>query len=333
MNDWVDKKMLTTVVGSYPVVIGEPKSLGDKIKASLGSYDPYQSALRQAVTDQVNAGVDLISDGQVREGMLEIYAREIPGMSLDGNKPVIQGKITPAPYSIGASDIKSAINIAKKINPDFGKKQDLLGGDKFNEDFKGVKGIITGPTTLALSSLVERFYDKDNKEAIVMDLAWALKKEAEFLQNAGAANIQIDEPYLSTGIADLKTAKKAVGIIAENLKVPVAVHVCGGVSDIWDDLLRLEVDIIDCEFAGQPKNLEILEYASLKGKKLGLGCFDNKTNEIESKEQVAEILKKGIDNLGKENIIADPDCGLRLRTQGAAFSKLKVMVETVKWLS
>jgi Methionine synthase II (cobalamin-independent) len=66
---------------------------------------------------------------------------------------------------------------------------------------------------------------------------------------------------------------------------------------------------------------------------LGLGCVNNKIDEIESKEQVAEVIKKGIENLGKENIIADPDCGMRLRTREAAYLKLKVMVETVKWLS
>lgn len=325
--------MLTTVVGSYPVVMGKPESFIEKIKSTLGSYDPYQRALDVAVTDQVNAGVDLISDGQVREGMLQIFASHIPGMSVDDNKPVIEGKINPAPYSIGTSDIKSALNTAKKINPDFGKNLDLFHGKNFNEGFKGIKGIITGPTTLALSSLTERFYSKDKREEIVVDLAWALKKEAGFLQDAGAATIQIDEPYLSTGIADLKTARKAVDIITQNLSIPVTMHVCGELVDIWDELLRFKVDILDGEFAGQPKNLQILEDTSLRGKKLGLGCVNNKTDEIESKEQVAEVIKKGIENLGKENIIADPDCGMRLRSRDAAYLKLKVMVETVKWLS
>jgi 5-methyltetrahydropteroyltriglutamate--homocysteine methyltransferase len=325
--------MLTTVVGSYPVVLGEPNTFTEKLKAFLGSYDPYQYALEQAVTDQVNAGVDIISDGQVREGMLQIFASHIPGMSVDENKPVICGKINPAPYSIGASDIKSALNTAKKINPDFGNNLDLFEGGKFNENFKGIKGIITGPTTLALSSLIEGFYSKDKKEEIIVDLAWALKREAQYLQDAGAATIQIDEPYLSTGIADLKTAKKALDIITQNLSIPVTMHVCGELVDIWDELLKFKVDIVDGEFAGQPKNIQILEDTSLKGKKLGLGCVNNKIDEIESKEQVAEVIKKGIENLGKENIIADPDCGMRLRTREAAYLKLKVMVETVKWLS
>lgn len=326
--------MLTTVVGSYPALAQKPSSLTGKITASLGSYDPFKSAIELAVEDQIRAGVDLISDGQVRGNMLEIFAGSIPGMSLEDKKPLITGKITPAPYSISASDIKLALKITKKISPNFRtSSKKLLDNKEFQHDFKGVKGIITGPSTLALSSLIEGFYQKDGKEEAIVDLAWALKKEAEYLQNAGAALIQIDEPYLSTGIADLKIAQKAVEIISRNLSIPVAMHVCGSVVEIWEELLKFDIDILDCEFAGQPQNLQVLENTNLRGKKIGLGCIDSKTDEIESKEHIIEIIKKGINTIGEENIIADPDCGMRLRSRDAAFSKLKLMVEVVKWLS
>ncbi|MCE5214078.1 MAG: methionine synthase [Methanobacterium sp.] len=325
--------MLTTVVGSYPAKIQKPESIKEKFKASLGSYDPFRPALEQAVEDQVNAGIDLISDGQIRGNMLEIFAESIPGMYVEDHKPFINGKITPLSYSICASDIKNTLNTAKKISSEFKTDLDLFDGDNFQENFKGIKGIITGPTTLTLSSMIEGFYNKDKKEEVVMDLAWVLKKESEYLENAGAAVIQIDEPFLSTGMADLKVARKAVEIISRNLKVPLAMHVCGNLNEIWEELLKFKVDILDCEFAGQPKNLQILENTNLRGKKIGLGCVDNKTNKVESKEQVAEILNKGIECIGKDNIIADPDCGMRMRSREAAFSKLKVMVETVKWLS
>ena len=134
----------------------------------------------------------------------------------------------------------------------------LIGND-FNKNFKGVKGIITGPTTLVLSSRVEGFYNRDKKEKIIMDMAIALKKEAYELQEAGAAIIQIDEPYLSTGIADLKTAKTAIKIITDNLNIPVSMHVCGDIGDILKDILKFSVQIIDCEFAGIPNNIQALE--------------------------------------------------------------------------
>jgi len=325
--------MLTTVVGSYPAKMQKPESIKEKLRATLGSYDSFQPAMEQAVKDQVNAGIDLISDGQVRGNMLEIFAGSIPGMYVEDNKPFINGKITPLSHSICANDIKRALATAKKISSKFKTDLTLFDGDVFQENFKGIKGIITGPTTLTLSSMIEGFYDKDKKEEVVIDLAWVLKKEAEYLDNAGVAVIQIDEPFLSTGMADLKVARKAVEIISKNLTVPLAMHVCGDLNEIWGELLRFKVDILDGEFAGQSKNLQILENTNLRGKKIGLGCVDNKNDIVERKEQVAEILNKGIESVGKDNIIADPDCGMRMRTREAAFSKLKVMVETVKWLS
>jgi 5-methyltetrahydropteroyltriglutamate--homocysteine methyltransferase len=253
--------------------------------------------------------------------MLEVFAKEIPGMITTDGKPIIIGKIQPAPYSIGASDIKVALKTAKKLSSDFKNDLQILYRNKFQDNFKGIKAIITGPTTLALSSRIEGFYNKDEKDKAIIDIAGALKKEAEYLQNAGAAVIQIDEPFLSTGIADLKTANKAIGIIVSDLLQPTSIHVCGPISEVLDDLLRFKVSIIDCEFADQNKNLEALENINLKG------------NTVETKEQVASIIEKGMELVGKENLIADPDCGMRLRSREAAYSKLKVMVETVKWLS
>ena len=325
--------MLTTVVGSYPPIHRPPSSWGEKISSLLGSYDPLRPALELAVQDQIKAGVDLISDGQVREDMLGIFAKAIPGMAVENKTPKILGKIKPAPYSIGASDLNLALKTVKNISLEFKSELQILEDGKFQDSFKGVKGIITGPTTLALSSRIEGFYDKDKKEDAIIDLAWALKKEVETLQDTGAAVIQIDEPFLSTGVPDMKTAKKAVEIITKDLSRPVSMHVCGPVVEILDELLRFEVDIIDCEFAGQPMNLEALNNINLRGKKIGLGCIDTKTNEVESRDQVDQIINQGIDMVGGENLIADPDCGMRMRSRDAAFSKLKVMVEAVKWLS
>ncbi len=325
--------MLTTVVGSYPAFSSQPSSIWEKISSYLGNYDSYQSALKLAVEDQVKAGVDLISDGQVRGNMLEVFARELPGMMVRDGVPLIMGKIKPAPYSIGASDLNMALKIAKKLSSDFKNNSQIITGDKFRDNFKGIKGIITGPTTLALSSKIEGFYNKNERDKAIIDLAWALKKEAEHLQNAGASVIQIDEPFLSTGIADIKTAKKAVEIIISDLTQPTSMHVCGSISEILDEILRFKVNIIDFEFAGQKQNLEALENIDLNKKKIGLGCIDTKTDAVESKEQVADIIKKGINLVGEENLLADPDCGLRLRSREAAYSKLKVMVEVVKWLS
>jgi len=324
--------MLTTVVGSYPSLPKDPQSIGNKISSFLGSYDPFIPALKLAVEDQVNAGVDIISDGQVRGDMIEVFANNIPGMAVEGNTPKILGKIRPAHYSSGPSDLKLALKIAQNISEKFTSESELFTGYRFNNKFKGLKGIITGPTTLVLSSRIEGYYENDNKKIIIKDMAIALKKEAINLQKAGAAVIQIDEPFLSTGVADLKIARNALKIITDKIRVPVSMHVCGDVGDIFKDLLKFPVGIIDCEFAGIPSNIHSLELNYDGSKKIGFGCIDTKTEGIEKLDQVVDLIKRGIDIVGEDNMIVDPDCGMRMLSRDAALLKLKKMKEAVEWL-
>ncbi|HML04559.1 MAG TPA: methionine synthase, partial [Methanobacterium sp.] len=178
--------MLTTVVGSYPSLPRGPSSLSQKLSSFLGTYDEYNPAIELAVRDQIEAGIDIISDGQVRDGMVEIFAKAIPGMAVEENTPKIIGKIMPSHGPISAGDLKYAIDVSKSISREFSSN----GNRKIEEGVKGVKGIITGPSTLVFSSRLEGFYDK--KEDAILDLAHALKKEAEFLEKAGAICIQID---------------------------------------------------------------------------------------------------------------------------------------------
>lgn len=325
--------MLTTVVGSYPSLPRSPTSLMEKIKDLGGSYDSFHPAIKLAVKDQVRAGIDIISDGQVREDMLAIFALNIPGMGVDENVPVINSRITPASFPIVANDLKYALHIAQKLSPEFQSNGTILSKEGFRTEFKGIKGIITGPSTLAHSCPIQGFYGDDDKEKVIRDLALALKKEAEYLESAGASLIQIDEPYLSTGMVDIKTAKEAIKIITKNLSIPTAMHVCGSIQSVFEDLLRFDTDILDCEFAGQPQNLETLGVVNLRGKKIGMGVIDSKSDEVEEKEQVISLIKQGIELVGEENLIIDPDCGMRMRSREAAYKKLKIMVEAVKWLS
>lgn len=315
--------MLTTVVGSYPPIPQEPKLFKDKISSSIGTYDKYKGAIALAVTDQIRAGVDIISDGQVRSGMLEIFANSIPGMTVEDKTPKIKGKIQPSPVSIGGEDLKYAIKVARRISKNYGNSKKSL-----EEGVKGVKGVITGPSTLVFSSRIDGFYKK--KEDAINDLAYALKEEAHYLEAAGAIYVQIDEPIISTGMVDISNAKKMIEIIIQELSIPVGLHVCGDVTGVFDQLISFPVDLIDCEFAGIPGNLKSLENVDLQEKKLGFGCFDTKTNRVETKEEMENLIKKGIELIGPENMIIDPDCGMRMRSRASAFGKLKNMVEVAK---
>jgi 5-methyltetrahydropteroyltriglutamate--homocysteine methyltransferase len=172
----------------------------------------------------------------------------------------------------------------------------------------------------------------EKRDKAIIDLAYVLNKEAKYLEAAGAAVIQFDEPFLSTGMADLKTAYKALKITFDGLKVPLSMHVCGDVTQIFGELMKFPVDIIDCEFAGIKKNLEVLENTDLK-KIIGFGCVDTKIENVESPAEICELLKKGSELVGAENMIVDPDCGMRMLPRKVAYQKLKNMTEAARWLS
>ncbi|MDR0911465.1 MAG: methionine synthase [Methanobrevibacter sp.] len=315
--------MISTVVGSYPVIFNK-NSLSFKNKLSnIFSNDSYKSAIKYAVESQLNAGIDIISDGQVRGDMVDLFLSKIPGFIKQENTYIIKSKIQRPNSSIVANDLKIAIKFLKNYFKEFNNEYG------YDLSKKGVKGLITGPSTLIQSSKLTNIYK--NKDLAILDLARVLSFEAKSLEKAGAKLIQIDEPFLSTGLLDMNIAKQAIAIISKDLKIPISIHCCGDIKNIFSDLADFDVDIIDCEFAGHPSNMETLEKYSHKliNKKIGLGVVDTKKSIVDSVDEIAKIISRGIDIMGTDNLFIDPDCGMRLLDEKIAFNKLKNMVEAM----
>jgi 5-methyltetrahydropteroyltriglutamate--homocysteine methyltransferase len=137
--------------------------------------------------------------------------------------------------------------------------------------------------------------------------------------------IQIDEPILSTGAADLHAAQQAVQTITSVLRVPTCLHVCGDLSSVIDDVLRIRVNILDFEFANNPANRELLTGRDLGGRMLGYGVVDSSDPAVESVEVVEARIREAVDCFDPATLLIDPDCGLRMLTRDAAFAKLRNM--------
>lgn len=306
--------MKSTVVGSFPVEFEEASSFKDKLLKSLGAKDPYKQAIKSSVIAQLDAGVDIVSDGQVRGDMVSIFTNYIPGMKIEDGNTMIVSKIGKPIQEISVKDLQ----YAKKVMKDY-----------FNGNIpegKGVKGIITGPNTIVHSSRIQFFYK--NREDAIIDLAHSLKYEADAIaKKVEPEYIQIDEPFLSTGMVDMKVAREAIGILRDGLTVPLAMHVCGILSDAFKDISKFDVDILDFEFAGNNVNLDVLEQNAdlIAGKKIGFGCVDSSVNTVDDEKDVDNLVFKAIEIVGKDNLILDPDCGLRRAPKDVAFEKLKLM--------
>ncbi|PKL65716.1 MAG: methionine synthase [Methanomicrobiales archaeon HGW-Methanomicrobiales-3] len=290
---FINKVLATTVVGSYPVV---------KTGGLKSFFDPLAGAVETAVTDQMNAGIDIISDGQVRGDMIGAFTSKLPGI----REQDVIGKIQPASGAITVADTKYA-----------------------RSKFPKVKGIITGPTTLAhglhISTPMYR-----NKEELALDLAAALVVEARALEAAGVALLQIDEPILSTGIADLAIAKQAVELIGSSVRIPICMHVCGSLGNVLDEILKFNVNVLDFEFSKNPGNLDILSRRDLEGKMLGYGCVDSSSEEVETVQEIKRRIQKGVELFDPKILLIDPDCGMRMRSRESAYWKLKNMCDAAK---
>jgi len=260
-----------------------------------------------AVSDQLEAGVDLVSDGQTRYDMIEYFARAIEGYTYDG-KSVLSGKIGRGKPDEFVSDFRLAHSIAPRV-----------------------KGLITGPVTLVFSTRIKAPYSGYRDEQVYLDTADALLDIARALEADGAEWIQIDEPYLSVG-APMEIARHAVERLALGLHVPVAMHVCGTVGKILPQLLTWQgISLLSHGFMGD-KNDDVLLSEELRqsDKMLGLGCIDTKSPEVETEDAVAALIQRGLELLPPERLVLHPDCGLRMLPRDAVQRKLKVMTSAAR---
>ena len=282
--------MLTTVIGSYPLSYAE-----------LG-----RDAVAGSVKDQLDAGIQLVTDGQTRYDMVEYFARAIEGYSYDAGSSLsfIKGKIGKGDPGVFLEDLEVTRGIAPHV-----------------------KGNITGPVTLVFSSSIEGYYQGYQHRQVYLDTAEALLNIARALEQNGVEWIQIDEPFLSVG-APMEIAREAVQRIALGLKIPVALHVCGEVNRIFKELLEWEgIKMLSHAFMGDG-SLKILDFPELwaSDKMLGLGCIDTKSNRVEEVEEIEELIRMALTRIPVERLAIHPDCGLRILPREVAFEKMKRMV-------
>lgn len=302
MLDIEYQPLLTTVTGSYP----------------SGGLPPRR-AIQRAVEDQIAAGVDLISDGQMRGDMIGTFAGRIPGFQLadDGVWEVVAALDLPD-SPITASDYAFARGLA-------GGRAEL-------------KGVVTGPITLALSCRVTPAspYASSDDPALILRLAEILAHEVAALVAAGARVVQVDEPVLSkalgTGAGQIspELAHDALRDLAAIPRMP-GLHVCGDIRAIASELLILPFSLLDIENTRVANLAAIdpdqLEFATVK---LGVGVIDTQSAEVETVETIRERIRASLTALPADRLWLSPDCGLRLLDPEVAKSKLAALVAAVK---
>lgn len=295
MPDIELQPLLTTVAGSYP----------------SGGLPPRR-AIQRAVEDQIAAGIDLISDGQMRGDMIATFASRIPGFRLadDGTWEVEAALDAPA-EPITATDYAFARGLAA------GRA--------------AVKGIVTGPITLALSCRVTPSapYSAPDDPALLVRLAELQAREVAALVAAGAQVVQVDEPALGTSLGRRVSPElvyDALRALAALPAVPV-LHACGDIRDIAQELLILPFAVLHIENTCV-SNLAALDPDELEfaTSLISVGCVDTTSEEIEPVETIRQRIQAAASVLPPDRLWISPDCGLRPLPREAAREKLSRMV-------
>ncbi|WP_372624415.1 5-methyltetrahydropteroyltriglutamate--homocysteine methyltransferase [Falsiroseomonas sp.] len=327
----------TTVVGSYP----QPDWLVDRNILVKNNVVPRvrlkeiwrvpEDALEQAqddatliaIRDMERAGIDIITDGEMRrESYSNRFALALDGVDVD-NPAIVSGRMgkpTPVPRVVGP--IRRREPVEKRDMEFLHANTDRLA-----------KITLPGPFTLSMQAVDEYYRDE---EALAMAYAEAVAAEARDLKAAGADVIQLDEPWLQARPEQAKRyGVKAINRALEGVAGTTVVHLCFGYAAVVSekpsgysflpqlaDSAAVQISIE----AAQPKlDLGILQ--DLSNKTIMLGVLDLGSKEVETAEMVAARIRAGLRHVPAERLVTAPDCGMKYLPRERAFGKLKALAE------
>ncbi len=320
----------TTVIGSYsvPEWLGQLKNDCYRHRISRRYLDEiHEMAIKAAVNDQERAGIDIVSDGELRrDNDVDYLLARIPGVQI--------ARPDKADYfDYYDASISHPLPAPGRAN---------LG---LAEDFRFVRQLTDRPVKLSITgpySLAHRIRDTSggayaDHAGLVRALALVLAAEAAELARSGARMLQIDEPFLAGYPEDVALAVEAVNTVTGGADVSWTLHVCYGnryARPLWEghyDFLfptvkEARVGQLALEFARTgDEDLSLLEQHHWD-RGLGLGVIDVKTEQVESPDLVATRIRRALRFVPAERLVINPDCGLRHLLPDIARAKLAAMV-------
>jgi 5-methyltetrahydropteroyltriglutamate--homocysteine methyltransferase len=276
-----------------------------------------------AIKAQEDAGLDIITDGEIRrESYSNRFATALEGIDIDNPGVALDrsGHPNPVPRIVGKIRRKHAVEV-----------EDL----KFLRRHTTRKIKITVPGPFTMSQQAQNDYYPTVADA-AMDYAAAVNAEIKDLFVAGADVVQIDEPYMQARPAPASEyGLAALNRALEGVNGTTAVHICFGYAAIihqrpsaYSFLTQLKgcrCKQVSIETA--QSNLDCAVLKDLPDQTIILGVLDLSTPEVETPETVASRIRRGLAYRKPEDIIVAPDCGLKYLPRDSAFGKMKAMVE------
>lgn len=313
--------MITTVVGSYPKIGAKQ---GPNLRAALTQFEQGRiteaelhriedEVTRIAINEQEEAGIDLVTDGQIRwEDGQTYFARRMKGFSISG---LIRYFDTNTYYRQPV--VEEAVEWREPIAlKDFRFAQSVSS--------KSLKVVITGPYTLARLSKNTAYQDFGS---LVRDLAKALNQEALALQKAGAGFIQFDEPAILKHKEDLPILAEAAQVLTKGITAKKAIYTYfGSLDGLYPDFLELPFDVFGLDFVMGEANFRIVKRFP-EDKELGFGIVDARNTKLETVEDIVQGVKRISRVVPLDRLYLNPSCGLEFLPRPNANDKLMRLVE------
>ena len=330
------KLLPTSLVGSYPQpdwLIDRSqllKQMPPRVRATeLWRVAPelleqaQDDATLLAIRDQERAGLDIVTDGEIRrESYSNRFATALEGVDIDNPGTTINRSGNPIPVP----------RITAKIRRKHAVEVRDVKFLRANTD-RMVKMTVPGPFTMAQQAQDDFYKDE---AALAMDYAAAVNEEIKDLFANGADIVQIDEPWMQARPEKARQyGLKALNRALEGVPGTTAVHICFGYAQMvkekppgYSFLAEFEestADQVSIETA-QP-NLDTSVLKKLPHKKIVLGVIDLSDPTVETPETVAARIRRALPHVPAERLIIAPDCGLKYLSREVAFGKMKAMVE------
>ena len=326
----------TTLVGSYPQPdwLIDRQKLARKMPARIRAQELWRVApewLEQAqddatilaIRDQEHAGLDMLTDGEMRrESYSNRFATALEGIDWENPGTVVSrtGRKNLVPRVVGPVRRKYPVQV---------RDVQFL---RANTD-RSIKMTVPGPFTMSQQAQND-FYETE--EALAMAYAAAVNEEIKDLFAAGADTVQIDEPYMQAQPEKARQfGVKVLNRVLDGVLGATAIHLCFGYAALvherpsgysfLPELAECPVQQISIETAQSSLDCSVL--LKLPGKTIILGVLDLSTHEIETPEIVAGRIRRALPFVRPERLIVAPDCGLKYLPRNVAFEKIKAMVE------
>ncbi|MFQ5927049.1 MAG: hypothetical protein ACE5MH_06400 [Terriglobia bacterium] len=316
-------KLLLANTGSYPRIGGTPElqelrrtysgwERGEKTAEELKAAE--DAAVRAALDEQVRAGLDLVTDGQIRwYDPISHLAGKLAGIEINGLLRFFDTNFYfRQPVAQAALARREGLVLAEY---EFAR----------SASSKPVKAVLTGPYTLAKFTLVNHEPYRA-LEPLVHAYAECLAAEMEALAAAGAEVIQLDEPAILKHPAEFPIFQRTFEFLTKHKgRARLALYVYfGDAAPLYDRLQKLPIDVLGLDFTYNPKLVTKIVMSGSR-KALGLGLVDGRNTKLEEPAEVARHIERILPRVQAESCYLNPSCGLEYLPRQRAYAKLEGM--------